>query len=35
VIKSKRLKWAWHVACKSNMGNAFKILVGKPERETT
>jgi hypothetical protein len=31
VIKSRRMRWARHVACPEEMGNAYKILIGKPE----
>jgi hypothetical protein len=31
VIKSRRMRWAGHVACIGEMKNAYKILVGKPE----
>jgi hypothetical protein len=31
MIKSRRMRWAWHVACMGDERNAFKILVGKPE----
>jgi len=31
VIKSKRMRWAGHVACMEEMRNAYNILVGKPE----
>jgi hypothetical protein len=27
----KELKWARHIACMEEMGNAYSILVGKPE----
>jgi hypothetical protein len=30
-MKSKREKWAGHIACMGEMINACKILVGKPE----
>ena len=30
VIKSRRLRWAGHVARKEGTGNAFKILTGTP-----
>jgi len=30
VIKSRRLRWAWHVARKEEGRRAFKILTGKP-----
>ena len=30
VIKSKRLRWAWHVARMEEDRSAFKILTGKP-----
>jgi hypothetical protein len=31
VIKSRRMRWAWHVAHMRAMRNAYSILVGKPE----
>jgi hypothetical protein len=31
VIKSRRMKWAGHVAHMGEMRNAYRILVGKPE----
>jgi hypothetical protein len=31
MIKSRSMRWAEHVAC-MGMRNAYKILVGKPER---
>jgi hypothetical protein len=30
VIKSRRMRWSGHVACKQAMTNAYRILVGKP-----
>jgi hypothetical protein len=33
VIKSRRMKWAGHVACMREMRNVYKILVDKPERK--
>jgi hypothetical protein len=30
-IKSRRMKWAGHVALMGEMRNAYKILVRKPE----
>ena len=30
VIKSRRLRWAWHVARMEKGRSAFKILTGKP-----
>jgi len=30
VIKSRRIRWAWHVTRMSNMRNAYNILVLKP-----
>jgi hypothetical protein len=33
VIKSRRTRWAGHVACMGEMRNAYNILVGKPERK--
>jgi hypothetical protein len=31
MIKSRRMKWAEHVAQLGEKGNAYRILVGKPE----
>jgi len=31
VIKSRRMKWVGHVACTEEKGNAYRVLVGKPE----
>jgi hypothetical protein len=31
MIKSSRMRWARHVAHKDEIGNAFRILVGKPK----
>jgi hypothetical protein len=31
VIKSRRTRWAWHVARMGEMRNAYNILIGKPE----
>jgi hypothetical protein len=31
VIKSRRMRWAGHVACMGERKGAFKALVGKPE----
>jgi len=33
VIKSRRIRWEWHVARMGDMRNAFKILVVEPERK--
>jgi hypothetical protein len=33
IIKSRRIKWAGHVAGKKVKTNAWMALVGKPERE--
>jgi len=30
-IKSRRMRWTCHVACKGEMRNAYNISVGKPE----
>jgi hypothetical protein len=32
-IKSRRMRWTWHVARMGEMKNACKILIGKPERK--
>ena len=31
VIKSKRMRWAWHVARMGEERGAYRVLVGKPE----
>jgi hypothetical protein len=31
MIKSRRMRWARHVACMGVKRNAYRILVGKPE----
>jgi hypothetical protein len=31
VIKSRRIRWAEHVARMGEMRNVYKILIGKPE----
>jgi hypothetical protein len=31
VMKSRRLKWAGHVACIRERRGAYRVLVGKPE----
>jgi hypothetical protein len=31
VIKSRRLRWAGHVACREKMRGAYGVLLGKPE----
>ena len=31
VIKSKRMKWAGHVACMGEWRGVYRVLVGKPE----
>jgi hypothetical protein len=31
MIKSRRMRWAGHVARKGETRNAYRILVGKPE----
>jgi hypothetical protein len=33
VIKSRRMRWAWHVAQMGEKRNACMILVGKPEEK--
>ena len=30
-LKSRRLRWAEHVACMEQFRNAYRVLVGKPE----
>jgi hypothetical protein len=36
IIKSRRMRWAGHVARMGEKRNAYRILVGKPEaKETT
>jgi hypothetical protein len=31
MIKSRRMRWVWNVACMGEKMNAYRILVGKPE----
>jgi hypothetical protein len=31
MIKSRRMRWAWHVAPMGEKRNAYRILVGMPE----
>jgi hypothetical protein len=31
IIKSRRMRWAWHVARMGEKSNAYRLLVGKPE----
>ena len=31
VIKSRRMRWAGHVACMGEVRGAYRVLVGKPE----
>jgi hypothetical protein len=31
IIKSRRMRWAWHVARMGEKRNAYRLLVGKPE----
>jgi hypothetical protein len=31
VIKSRRMRWVWHVVSMGEVRNAYNILVGKPE----
>jgi hypothetical protein len=31
VIKSRRMRWAGHVACMGDRRGAYRVLVGKPE----
>jgi hypothetical protein len=33
MIKSRKMKWEWYVARIREKGNAYRILVGKPERK--
>jgi hypothetical protein len=35
IIKSPRVRWAGDVARMGEKRNAYRLLVGKPERETT
>jgi hypothetical protein len=30
VIKPRRIRWIWHVACMGEKQNAYMVLVGKP-----
>jgi hypothetical protein len=31
IMKSRSMRWVWHVACMGEMRNLYVILVGKPE----
>jgi hypothetical protein len=31
IIKSRRMRWAWHVARMGEKSNVYRLLVGKPE----
>ena len=31
VIKSRRMGWAWHVACMGEKRRIYRVLLGKPE----
>ena len=33
VIKSRRMRWAGHVACMGERRGVYRVLVGKPERK--
>jgi hypothetical protein len=33
IIKSRRMRWAGHVARRGEKRNAYRLLVGKPERK--
>jgi hypothetical protein len=33
MIKSRRMKWAGHVARKGEKNNAYRTFMGKPERK--
>ena len=35
VIKSRRMRWAGHVACMGEERGVYRVLVWKPEGETT
>jgi len=35
VIKSRRMRWAGHVAYMGERRGVYRVLVGKPEGETT
>jgi hypothetical protein len=35
IIKSRRMRWAGHVARNGEKGNAYRLLVGKPEGKRT
>ena len=35
VRKSRRMRWAGHVACMGEERGVYRVLVGKPEGETT
>jgi hypothetical protein len=34
VIKSRRLMWAWHIACRGDGRGIYRVLVGRSEVKT-
>jgi hypothetical protein len=34
MLKSRKMRWAGHVACTGEKRNGYRILVEKPERKT-
>jgi len=35
VIKSRRMRWAGHVACMGEERGVYRVLLGKPEKKET
>jgi hypothetical protein len=35
IIKSRRMRWAGHVACMGEKRNSYRLLLGKPEGKRT
>jgi hypothetical protein len=33
IIRSRRMRWAWHVAWMGEKRNVYRLLVGKPKRK--
>jgi hypothetical protein len=33
MVRSKRIRWAWHITNMGEVRNVYRILAGKPERK--
>jgi hypothetical protein len=34
MVKTRKIKWSWHVACIGKRKGAYRFLVGKPKRKS-